>query len=77
MDRVGAAHEDAQGVVVEVLLGVELARTGEHERRVQEGKIEVKRRKPRSDEGAVKIVGELAPMRKRIGRETEICVASG
>ena len=43
MNRVGAAHEDAQGVVVEVLLGVELAGRGEHERRVKEGNGEVKK----------------------------------
>jgi len=39
-----AAHEDAEGVIVEVLLGVEFARLGEHERRVKEGDNEVKMR---------------------------------
>lgn len=43
MNRVGAAHENAQGVVVEVLLGVELAGRGEHGKRVQEESTEVKR----------------------------------
>jgi len=35
VNGVSTAHEDAEGIFVEVLLGVEFARPGEHERRVR------------------------------------------
>jgi len=35
VDGVSAAHEDAEGVVVEILLGVEFAGTGEHKEKMR------------------------------------------
>jgi len=35
VDGVGAAHEDTEGVVVEVLLVVEFAGTGEHREKMR------------------------------------------
>ncbi len=49
VDGVGAAHKDAEGVVVEVLLGVEFAGAGEHEGRIKARKVRRKQgTKPRS-----------------------------
>lgn len=35
VDGLSAAHKDAEGIVVEVLLGVEFARTGEHKEKMK------------------------------------------
>ena len=43
VDRMRAAHQDAEGVFVQVLFGVEFAGLREHGRRVKEGRNEVKR----------------------------------
>jgi hypothetical protein len=43
VDGVSATHEDAQGVVVKVLLGVEFAGAGEHEGRIEGGTVARKR----------------------------------
>ena len=46
---VRASHEDTEGVVVEVLLGVEFAGAGEHEGRIEARKVRRKQgTKPRS-----------------------------
>jgi len=43
VDGMSTAHEDAEGVVVEVLFGFEFARLCEHEKKMRQGRKDVKR----------------------------------
>ena len=69
---VSAAHEDAQGVVIEVLLGVEFARPGEHVRRLKQGRNEVKRGKAIDSESAQRKSSEEDGEKSRMGNRDQM-----